>query len=316
MSTAAARPVMRPAIAWRRWKSRMFAAACVVVSLIAVGVLVVLLARIFLDGRSALTWKFLKNMPSTLFPEECGVLPALAGTVWLLLLTGFVSIPSGIAAAVYLEEYARHTRLQRWIHLNIVNLAGVPSIVYGLLGLAIFVRWMSLGRSIFAGALTLSLLVLPVIIIASREAVAAVPSSIRHAAYALGATRWQTVRHHVLPAALPGIMTGVILALSRAVGETAPLIVVGAWAYTTTVPGSGWAEYPHGPLGLFHWLRADVLNAEFTALPIQIYDWCSRPDREFNQLASGGILVLMGVLVMFNSVAAGIRAWQQSRRNW
>jgi phosphate transport system permease protein len=202
----------------------------------------------------------------------------------------------GVAAAIYLEEYAPDNRFTRLIQVNIANLAGVPSIVYGILGLAVFVRWLRFDRSVLAGALTLSLLIMPVIIIASREALLAVPQSIRHAAYALGATRWQTIRSHVLPAALPGIMTGVILAVSRAVGEAAPLLMIGALTYVAFVP--------EGPLDAF------------TALPIQIYDWCDRPQPEFHHLAAAGIIVLLGILLPMNAVAVALRAWHQRRRAW
>jgi phosphate transport system permease protein len=205
-------------------------------------------------------------------------------------------VPVGIAAAIYLEEYAPDNRLTRFIHLNIANLAGVPSVVYGLLGLTVFVRWCAFGRSVLAGAAALALLVLPVVIIASREALLAVPKSIREAAYAVGATRWQTIRHHVLPAALPGILTGVILALSRAIGEAAPLIVVGAVAYIRAVP--------HGPLD------------PFSALPIKIFNWSELAAPEFVRLAGAAILVLLALLLSMNAVAVGIRAWQQRREPW
>jgi len=192
-----------------------------------------------------------------------------------------------VAAAVYLEEYAKESVVNRFIEVNIANLAGVPSIVYGILGLVVFVHIFTLGRSVLAGALTMSLLVLPVIIIASREAIRAVPASIRHAAYALGATRWQTTRSHVLPSALPGILTGVILALSRAIGETAPLVMIGA---LTSV-----AFVPEGPMDAF------------TALPIQIYNWASRPQEEFHQLAAAGIVVLLIILLLMNAIAVYVR---------
>jgi phosphate transport system permease protein len=202
----------------------------------------------------------------------------------------------GVAAAVYLEEYAPNNRLTRFIHINISNLAGVPSIVYGLLGLAVFVRTLGLGRSVISGALTLTLLVLPVIIIASREALRAVPQSFRHAAYAVGATRWQTIRAHVLPAAVPGITTGVILALSRAIGEAAPLIFLGAQVYITFVPRG--------------------LRDEFAVLPIQIYTWTDQPQAEFHHLAAAGIIVLLGTLIPMNALAIGVRAWHQRRKAW
>ena len=192
-----------------------------------------------------------------------------------------------MASAIYLEEYARKGRLARWIEINLSNLSGVPSIVFGILGLVIFVRTMALERSVLAGSLTLALLILPVIVIAAREAIRAVPQSIRHASYALGATRWETVRHHVLPSAFPGILTGVILAVSRAIGETAPLIMIGALTYVAFVP-----ENPFSP---------------FTTLPIQIFNWSSRPQQEFHYVAAAGIIVLLVVLLLMNATAIYIR---------
>ncbi len=191
----------------------------------------------------------------------------------------------------------------------------MPSIVYGILGLALFVRWLLGNRGVLAGGLTMSLLVLPVIIIAAREALVAVPKSIREAAYAVGATRWQCVRYHVLPAALPGILTGIILALSRAIGETAPLIMLGALTFITFVPGQWNDSYSVTPLGLWHWLNG-ALESQFTALPIQIYNWASQPDDIFRELAAAGIIVLLVVLLSMNALAAGIRAWQQRHRSW
>jgi phosphate transport system permease protein len=267
-----------------------------VLSLIGVMFLGVLLVRIGKEGWSWLTTAFLTNFPSVLSPELAGIKSALWGTIWLTLITVSVSVPIGVAAAVYLEEFARPGRVRWFIHINISNLAGVPSIVYGILGLAVFVRWMHMGRSVLAGGLTLSLLVLPVVIIASREALSAVPKSIRLAAYALGATRWQTVRSHVLPAALPGIMTGVILALSRAIGEASPLLILGALTYVAFVPQSPWDP--------------------FTAIPLQVYDWIDRPQPEFHHLAAAGIIVLLGILLPMNALAIGVRAWHQRKKAW
>ena len=269
---------------------------CGVVSFVALGVLVVLLVRVVDEGWSWLAPHFLSNFPSVLWPEKAGVKSAIWGTLWLISLTALISVPVGVAAAVYLEEYAPSNRLTRFIHLNIANLAGVPSIVYGILGLAVFIRFMGLGRSVLAGALTISLLITPVIIITTREALIAIPSTIRHAAHALGASRWQVVRWHVLPAALPGIATGMILALSRAIGEAAPLIMIGALTYVAFVP--------EGPLDAF------------TAMPIQIYDWCDRPQPEFHHLAAAGIIVLLGILLPMNAMAIGIRAWHQRKKVW
>jgi phosphate transport system permease protein len=229
-------------------------------------------------------------------PTKAGLKSALVGTIWLLVLTALIAIPLGISAAIYLEEYAARNSFNRFIEVNIANLAGVPSIVYGILGLAIFVRSLSLGRSVLAGAATMSLLILPVIIIAAREALKAVPDSIRQGAHALGATRWQVTRHHVLPAALPGILTGVILAMSRAIGETAPMIMIGALSYVAFVP--------RGPLD------------DFTVLPIQIFNWVAMPQREFHMLGACGILVLLGLLLVMNSVAIYIRHRAQRSIKW
>ena len=286
--------LFRPRLRVRRVWGKVFEIGCLALTVGAISMLAILLVRVGMDARPWIRVSFLTHFPSVLFPEKAGVKSALAGTLWLITITAAISVPVGVGSALYLEEYMKKGRLSRFIRLNIANLAGVPSIVYGILGLAIFIRFCHLGRSVLAGALTMSLLVLPVIIIASREALAAVPNSIRLAAFALGATRWQVIWHHVLPAALPGICTGVILALSRAVGEAAPLVMIGALTYVAFVP--------EGPLD------------EFTALPIQIYDWASRPQPEFHGLAAAGILVLLAILLSMNALAIGIRTWQQRAR--
>jgi phosphate transport system permease protein len=215
------------------------------------------------------------------------------GTLWLISLVALISIPVGVSSALYLEEFAKPGKLNKFIEVNISNLAGVPSIVYGILGLAFFVRFFALERSLLSGALTMSLLILPVIIIASREAIRTVPMSIRYAAFSLGATRWQTTWAHVLPASSPGIMTGVILALSRAIGETAPLIMIGALTFVAFLPA--------GPMD------------SFTALPIQIYNWISRPQQEFHELAAAGIFVLLVILLLLNASAIYIRNKTEKR---
>jgi phosphate transport system permease protein len=253
----------------------------------------VLLWDLAVDGLPRLDLRFLTSFASR-SPERAGVKAALAGSVWLLGLTALIAFPVSVAAAVYLEEYAPRNLATRLIRLNIANLAGVPSIVYGILGLAVFVRTFGLGRSIVSGALTLSLLILPGIIIAAQEAVRAVPSSIREAAYGLGATRWQVVSTQVLPMAMPGILTGTILALSRAIGETAPLIMVGAVGFIAFTPKG--------------------LGDPFTVLPLQIYNWISRPQEEFHQLAAAGILVLLALLLTMNAAAILLRNRYQSRR--
>ncbi|MCB9869197.1 MAG: phosphate ABC transporter permease PstA [Planctomycetes bacterium] len=258
-------------------------------------VLGIMLYHIVAQGWSSLDWRFLNSFPSR-FPNQAGIKSALWGTVWTIGFIALFSIPIGVATAIHLEEYAKPGRLRSFIELNIANLAGVPSIVYGMLGLTIFVRWMHLGRSVLAGALTMTLLILPVIIIAAREAIRAVPDSLRSAGLALGATRWQVAWGHVLPSALPGILTGVILALSRAIGETAPLIMMGALTYVAFVPG-GPGDY-------------------FTTMPIQIFNWASRPQHEFHTLAASGIITLLSVLLAMNTIAVIIRHRSQRSRTW
>lgn len=270
----------------RHRKARHFALLCAAVTWSSVLLLAVLLFQVCITGFEWLDWQFINSFPSR-FPERAGIKSALVGTMWLIVLVALISIPVGVSTALYLEEFAGKGRMAKIIEVNIANLAGVPSIVYGILGLAIFVRFFALERSLISGALTMSLLILPTIIIASREAIMAVPQSIRAAAYSLGATKWQTTWHHVLPASFPGIMTGIILSLSRAIGETAPLIMIGALTFV--------AFLPEGPMDAF------------TALPIQIYNWVSRPQPEFHELAAAGIIVLLAVLLLMNATAIYIR---------
>jgi phosphate transport system permease protein len=255
--------------------------------------LATLLADVLLDGVGRLSPDLLTRLDSRL-PSRAGIKPALVGTLWLMGLVGTISFPIGVGAAVYLEEFAPRNRLTTFIEVNLANLAAVPSVIYGLLGLAVFVRIMAMGRSILAGALTLVLLILPVIIVASREALRAVPDSIRQGAYAVGATEWQTVWHQTLPAALPGVLTGMILGLSRAIGETAPLITLGALTYVNFVP--------QGPLD------------RFTAMPIQIFNWVSRPQTEFQHTAAAGIILLLAVLLAMNALAIYLR--NRYERRW
>ena len=274
-------------------RERAFHVFCALVAWSGLVVLVVLLLHVTRVGWPVLSWQFLTSGPSR-FATRAGIYPALMGTLWLIGLTVLFTVPVGIGAALYLEEFATPSRWNRFIELNIANLAGVPSIIYGVLGLGIFVRWLQLGRSVLAGALTMSLLILPVVIIAAREAIRAVPDSIRQGAFALGATRWQMVRDHVLPAALPGILTGIILSIARAIGETAPLVTIGALTFVTFVP--------HSPLD------------EFTVLPIQIYNWTSDARSQFHQLAGAAIVVLLAVLLTVNAVAVLIRHRFEKRR--
>lgn len=283
-----------PRLRRRKNVQRVVVGLCMATTLIGIIVLAVLLIQVAWQGGGRLSWGFLSRFPSKLNPDVAGCRSALLGSVWLILLTGLFSVPIGVAAAVYLHEYAGRNRLTRFLDLNISNLAGVPSIVYGLLGLAVFVRWMSLGGGILAGSLALALLVLPPIIITSREALTAVPDSIRMAAISLGATRWQTIRSHVLPAALPGILTGVILAVARAAGEAAPLILIGGVHFVTFSPQS--------------------FRDPFTALPLQIFNWTDEPQTEFHELAAAAIIVLLTVLLSLNATAIAIRATQQRRQ--
>lgn len=264
--------------------SRVVLLAATTFSIFALGVL---LWTIFSRGWDWVSWDLLTNAASRR-PAQSGLNTALLGTIWVISLTAIISFPIGVGAAIFLEEYATQNRLSRIIQINIANLAGVPSVVYGLLGLGIFVELMNLGRVVLAGALTMALLSLPVIIIASQEAIRSVPLSLRQAAYGVGATRWQVVRHHVLPAAIPGILTGTILAVSRAIGETAPLLVVGASGYIST--------------------RPDGFFDKYTVLPVQIYRWTGLAQDEFkNGLAPAGIIVLLVVLLAMNSFAIVLR---------
>ena len=236
--------------------------------------------------------EFFTNFDSR-FAERAGAKAAIIGTVYTIILTVVIALPLGVASAIYLEEYARDNWLTRLIEINTSNLAAVPSVIYGLLGLQVFARWLFLGRSIVTGALTLALLVVPIIIVASREAIRAVPPSMRQASYGLGATRWQTVWYVVLPQAVGGILTGSILAVSRAIGETAPLITIGALTFVPFLPRNAF----------------DV----FTVLPIQIFNWVSRPQEEFRSLAAAGILVLLVILISINAIAIYLRNRFQKR---
>ena len=274
----------------RQWRSRL---ADLVLhglglgaTLIGLLVLAILLADILRDGLGRLSWDFLTGLPSRR-AESAGIFPALAGTVWVIAVTTVLAVPIGIGAAVYLEEYGDRGWWARLIEINIANLAGVPSVIYGLLALGLFVRTLGFGRSVLAGAATLALLVLPVVILASREALRAVPPSLREGSYALGATRWQTVWHQVLPVALPGMLTGTILALSRAIGETAPLLAIGALTYVPFAP--------------------DGIRSPFTVLPIQVFNWMSRPQEAFLENAAAGIMVLLVLLLGMNGFAAWLR---------
>ena len=252
----------------------------------AILVLAILVMRIVSQGASYLDWDFLNNYASRK-PEEAGIKAAISGTVWIMAIIAPLSLLLGVGTAVYLEEYAPDNKFTHFIELNISNLSGVPSIVFGLLGLTVFVRLLEMGRSVLAGGLTMSLMILPVIVVSSQEAIRAIPREQYEASYAMGATKWQTIRTVVLPAAVPGILTGSILALSRAVGETASLLMIGAMTFIAYVPESIWSG--------------------FTAMPIQIFNWAGRPQEEFQAVAAAGSIVLMLMLVIMNSLAIYIR---------
>jgi phosphate transport system permease protein len=277
----------------KRTIGRVFVGVCFGSAMIGVAALVLLLADVIVEAWGWLTWDFLLY-PPTQSPDNflggirgAGIYPAIVGSIFLIALTAVFTLFLGVGAAIYLEEYAPENRLTSFIEANIANLAGVPSIVYGLLGLAVFVRGAQLGAVLLAGALTLTLLILPIVIVSTQEALRAVPDSQRNAAYGVGATQWQVTRDVVLPRALPGIMTGTILSLSRAIGETAPLIMVGAATTMLTAP--------------------DGLMSPFSAMPMQIFDWAARPQTEFHHAAAAGIVVLLTILLLMNLVAILIR---------
>jgi phosphate transport system permease protein len=291
--TSAVQQATRP---YAKAASTAFAWACAGCTFLSLGVLVVLLWQVLAWAWGWLDWQFITNFDSQLDPQKAGVLAALVGSVYLIGLTTLFSVPIGVGAAIFLEEYAPRSRWRSLVQTNIANLAGVPSIVYGILGLGLFVRAMKMGAGVLAGALTLTLVVLPIIILASQEALRAVPNTIRQASYALGATRWQTVWHQLLPASLPGILTGVILALARALGEAAPLVAIGAAGFVMFVPQG--------------------VNDRFTALPLQIYNWTENAQSEFHHVAAAGIVVLLVVLVALSATAVFLRQRFGKRIRW
>src|ERR1700722_2664781 len=318
-----------------RWTERAFEWACACSTWFGLGVLVTLLLGVLWKGGGWVSWHFLTSYDSR-HPEQAGVLAGLWGSFWLVSLAALVAVPVGVGAALFLEEYGKRGWLRTLIEINLSNLAGVPSIVYGILGMAVFVKMfgafqgrpkvleiglhsahldipLPFGRTVLSGGLTLALLILPIVIVVTREALRAVPSSLRQASYALGATHWQTIRHQLLPAATPGIMTGVILSVSRAIGETAPLLVVGAAVYLANTPGGiespvDVIKHPGGVV--------EAPFDSFTALPVLIFNWISRPEKEYRHVAAAAILVLLGLLQGFNIAASVIRARMQRKTRW
>lgn len=274
-----------------RLKDQLFKYWGIFCTLLGLVLLALFIGSILVDGIQRIDWEFITNLPSRK-AERAGIYTALMGSVWILVFTTLIALPVGIAAAIYLEEYANKSKLSSLLEINISNLAGVPSIIYGLLGLEIFVRVMQMGSSVLAGSFTLALLILPIVIVSTREAIKAVPKSIRDASFALGASKWQTVSKQLLPASSGGILTGIILALSRAVGETAPLVVIGALAYVPFAPKS--------PMD------------EFSVLPIQIFNWISRPQHGFEVNAAAAIIILLLITFVMNGIAVYFRnKWQK-----
>lgn len=295
-ATPADSRVFEPNQAGRYRTDSIFKAITWLATFIAIAVLTWLIVDILISGLPSLSWRFLTNPPSS-DPEKAGLLVAITGTLWVMGLVALFSFPIGVGSGIFLEEFAADNWLTQFIEVNISNLAGVPAIIYGLLGLGAFVNLLgglTGGRSVLSGALTLTLLILPIIIVATRESLRSVPDSIRNAGYALGGSRWQVIWSHTLPTAFPGILTGMILALSRAIGETAPLIAIGAVVFITSIPAN-----PRDP---------------FSVLPIQVYSWVSRPQKEFHDIAASGIIVLLVILLLMNSIAVLLRNRFQKAR--
>jgi phosphate transport system permease protein len=295
-------------VARRNLADGVFAIVGLVATFVGMVTLAALLLDLAMDGGERLSWAFFTSFPSR-FPERAGIVSAWVGTTLVMLVTAVTAVPMGVAAGVYLEEYAPKNWLTGLIEINIANLAGVPSIVYGLMALGLFVYQFKLGQSVLSAGLTLALLILPIVIVATREAIRAVPGSMREAAYALGATKWRTTKDHVLPYSMGGILTGVIIALSRAIGETAPLITIGALTFIAFLPDSPIkAEFP--------FISFDWLMAPFTVMPIQMFNWTSRPQQEFHLNAAAAGLVLMVMTLAMNGIAIYLRYRFRKRIKW
>jgi len=292
----------------RRVVDRWFGRLGMLLTVATLGVLGVLLLNLAMNGLARIDWQFLTSFPSRR-AAEAGILSAWVGTLLLMMVTAAVAIPFGIAAGIYLEEYAPKNKWTDFIEINIANLAGVPSILYGLMALGLFVYYFKFGQSILSGGLALACLVLPIVIVATRESLRSIPSTIREAAFALGATRWQAVWHHLLPYSTGGIATGVILAMSRAIGESAPLITIGALTFIAFLPPAAITSTPP-------FLSAEWLFSPFSALPIQMFNWVSRPGEEFHANAAAAGLVLMVITLSMNGAAILIRSRAQRNIKW
>lgn len=295
-------------IARQRAFDRLFAALGLMAMLVGLITLAALIIDLAIDGIPRLSWEFFSSFPSR-FAARAGILSAWVGTALVMLVTALCAVPLGVAAGIYLEEYAPKNWMTDLIEINIANLAGVPSIVYGLMALGLFVYYFNFGQSILSAGLTLALLILPMVIIATREAVRAIPGSIREASYGLGATKWQTVRNHVLPYSVGGILTGMIIALSRAIGESAPIITIGALTFIAFLPHSPVQAEP--PFISFAWLMDP-----FTVMPIQMFNWVSRPQEAFHVNAAAAGLVLMAMTLLMNGLAIYIRYRFRKRIKW
>lgn len=295
-------------IAKRKRQDFVFNIVGIVCTLVGILTLGALLGDLLLDGLPRLNWGFFTSFPSR-FADRAGILSSWVGTLLIMVVTAFAAVPLGVSAGIYLEEYARKNWLTNLIEINIANLAGVPSIIYGLMALGLLVYQFRLGQSVLTGGLTLAFLILPIVIVATREALRTIPQGIREAAYALGSTKWQVVRHHLLPYSLGGTMTGIIIALSRAIGETAPLITIGALTFIAFLPPAPLKSQP--PFVSFDWLWSP-----FSVLPIQMFNWVSRPDQDFVVNAAGAGLVLIVVTLMLNAVAIMIRYRVRKRIKW
>ena len=299
---------VRTLIARRKLLDAAFAVLGLLSLLVGLVTLLALIVDLAVDGVPRLSWAFFTSFPSR-FPEQAGILSAWIGTTLVMLVTAAAAVPLGVAAGIYLEEYAPKNWMTALIEINIANLASVPSIVYGLMALGFFVYQLNLGQSILTAGLTLALLILPMVIIATREAVRAIPGSIREAAYALGATKWRTVRDHVLPYSTGGILTGVIIALSRAIGESAPLITIGALTFIAFLPHP--PVQTEAPFVSFQWLLDP-----FTVMPIQMFNWVSRPQEAFHVNAAAAGLALLGMTLVMNALAIWIRYRFRKRIKW
>jgi len=299
---------IRRGLSWRKQLDKLFMLIGLAVLFGCLAVLAILFIDLVRDGASRFGWDFVTSFPSRK-AERAGILSAVVGTSMIMLVTALVALPVGVAAAIYLEEYAPKNWFTGIIEINVTNLAGVPSIVYGLLALGLFVYQFNLGQSVLSAGLTLALLILPIVIVATRESLRAVPKAIREAAYGLGATRWEVTKDHVLPYSTGGILTGLILGLSRAIGETAPIITIGALAFIAFLPPS-----PVGPE--FPFLNFEWLKSEFTAMPIQIFNWVSRPDQAFQANAAAAGAILLAMTLAMNAIAIWIRYRFRKKINW